>query len=702
MRTPSLGRRVVVAGVAVVGVLALALDALLYLALRSNLYDALDDELAEVAADVERVSARFGDARLVARLEARGVRATVRDAHGDVVGVVGDPVAPGEAVARRRADLPGGTVVELVSSREAADRSLRRLLTLELVVTPLVVTLAFVLLRLISEYALQPLDRIAAAARRTAGGSRGERLRPDPPDTRLGQMASAYDAMLDALEKAVEDAEAAKAESDRLLDRNRRILATAREAFVAVDDDDRIVDWNDEAQRTFGWCRAEVLGRPFAGTVSPPGGAGEGPLPLRGFATSDEADPAGRVASLVAVDRSGRRFPVRMIAWTTSHRGTTTTSAFVWDVTHEAVAQEAMSRLAALVESADEAMLSTGLDGTILTWNRGAEAMYGYPAADAIGRHVDLIVPADLRPELRDSLDAVGRGEPVRRAETVRRCRSGTLIEVAVTMSPVRGPDGAVTAVSSIDRDITEERWVARQLDRTLAALEAAATDARESEAATRRFLDDAAHQLRAPITNIQASAEVLVRSADQLSPDDRDALFGAVVRETARAGRLVAGLLRIARLHHGSDLDRAPCDVVAMCEHLAAGVAARSPSLAVSVRAEGPAPGALPSLDGHAVEEILANLVDNARRHATTAVDVTVRHPDGWVEIEVADDGPGVAADLVGTVFERFASFDGKGGSGLGLSIARELARAHGGDLTYERPAFVVRIPGSPPGGAG
>ena len=684
------------AGVAVVAVLALALDVLLYVALRSNLYGRLDDELDLAARVVASEAERPAAASLADRLDERGVRATVKTADGRILDVAGSPVAPGEAVVRRTVEHPSRTTtIELVVSRESADRTLRTLLAMEAGVTPLVVALAFVLLRLISEYALEPLERITAAARRTAGGTRGERLRPEPADTRLGQMAAAYDSMLDALEKAVDDAEAAKAESDRLLERNRRILATAREAFVAVDDDDRIVDWNDQAQRLFGWRRADVLDRTFAGTVTPSGPDAEA-MPLAAFAGDGDGDgdSAGRVTSLVALHRDGHRFPVRMIAWTTRHRATSTTSAFLWDATAEASAQEATARLAALVESADEAMLSTTLDGTILTWNSGAESMYGYTADEAVGRHVDLIVPTELRPAVRESLDAVLRGEPVQRGMTTRRCRNGELIEVAVTISPVRDPDGSVAAVSSIDRDVTEERWIARQLDDTLVALEHAAREAQASEAATRRFLDDAAHQLRAPITNIQASAEVLARSGDMLAAADREAMLGAVVRETARAGRLVAGLLRIARLDQGSPLAKAPCDPVALCETLADNLRNRAPALTVTVAADGGAAAPLPLLDADAVSEIVSNLVDNARRHAVTAVDVQVRRRDGAVEIEVADDGPGVRPDQVGTVFERFVSLDGKGGSGLGLSIARELARAHGGDLTYERNAFVVRLP--------
>lgn len=688
MYTPSLGRRVVAAGVVVVGVLSLGLDALLYLSLRSSLLAGLDRDLDREAALVADEALRADGAALPARLAELGVRATIREADGSL--------APGQAaagpgggpVAARTVELAGGRTAQVMVPRADADRDLRRLLRFELVATPLVVALAFLLLRLVAEIALQPLDRISAAARRTAAGHRGERLRPRPADTRLGQMASAYDEMLDALEAAVAGAQAAQAETELLLERNRRIIDTAREAYVAVDEDGVIVDWNTEAERTFGWPRAEALGRPAVGIV----------VPAEAHATGHDLAPfldragnaANRLVDVTAVHRDGHRFPARMTVWTTDHRGTSTVSAFIWDVTGQVEAEQAVARLAAIVESSDAAMVSAGLDGTILTWNGGAERMYGYPASEAVGRHLDLIVPEGGRAQVDGSLEAVRRGEPVQRVEGLRRCKSGDLIEVALTISPVRDASGAVYAASWIARDITEERWTAAQLDATLAALEAALGEARASEAATRRFLDDAAHQLRAPITNIRACAEALIGAG----PDERDELAGDVVREASRAGRLMGGLLRMARLNQGQEMVRAPYDLLALCRNEAGRTAASAPHLHLSVAEAGPAPVGRPLLDPHAVGEIVANLLDNARRHAASRIEVVVGRDDGWVEVEVVDDGPGLPDAMAEAVFERFVSLDGRGGSGLGLPIARELARAHGGDVSYRGAAFVVRLP--------
>lgn len=460
--------------------------------------------------------------------------------------------------------------------------ALTRLIVVELVATPLVIALAVVILRWVSEIALSPLDQIAAAARRTAQGRTGQRLHPDNVQTRLGHMAEAYDDMLDALEAAVDDARAAQARSEE---------AQAR---------------SEEAQ-----ARSEA-------------------------------------------------------------------------------AQKSTALLAAIVESSEDAMLSTTLDGTIVTWNTGAQHMYGYSAAEAIGNNLRLIVPPDQEAQVDESMTLLRRGVPVQRVETVRRRKDGVRIDVAITISPLHDSRGEICGGASVARDITEQRWVASRLDATLDALSTALEEARASESSTRRFLDRAAHQLRTPITSIRACAEALVRGAD---PEDRDRLLGSVVRETTRASRIMTGLLQMARLNEGHKLARKPCDLMALCRQEAGRIRWLSPQLEVEVVKAGELIG-MPEVDAEAVAEILANLLDNARRHAVSRVQLTVDRSDTCVELRVVDDGPGIPDNQVESAFDRFVSLDAKGGSGLGLPIARELARAHGGELRYENKSFVVSLP--------
>ncbi|MBW3618807.1 MAG: HAMP domain-containing histidine kinase [Actinobacteria bacterium] len=266
----------------------------------------------------------------------------------------------------------------------------------------------------------------------------------------------------------------------------------------------------------------------------------------------------------------------------------------------------------------------------------------------------------------------------------------------AVVLRPVR--DVAGTARRIADGRI-QERLPLRDDDLELAdmvsafngmldELEDALAHSQAAEATSRRFLADAAHQLRNPVAGIRATVASLLRSDD---PGERDRLTDALAREVARVSRLLSSLLRVARL----DSLEAPTFRPTPLDDIAAAVVEHHRTLAplhrFDVRAEGDCTA---EVDATAVHEALSNLVDNAARHAEGHVRVEVAGQDGHVEVAVADDGPGVPAADVGPIFDRFVTRDTAGGSGLGLPIARGIAEAHDGDLSYRDGRFVLRLP--------
>jgi signal transduction histidine kinase len=182
---------------------------------------------------------------------------------------------------------------------------------------------------------------------------------------------------------------------------------------------------------------------------------------------------------------------------------------------------------------------------------------------------------------------------------------------------------------------------------------------------------------------------ELLLQEHD---PEVRDRLIASSVRETARAGRLITELLQMARLDRAGPPTRAPGDIVALCEHELERARGFAPHLDIDLVGSSAPSGPVP-IAADEVRDAVANMVDNARRHARQQVRVTVEEDDRFVTIRVDDDGPGVPERSEEVVFERFATLDGKGGSGLGLPIARAIARSHGGDLTYDDGGFVLRL---------
>ncbi|QJY49038.1 HAMP domain-containing sensor histidine kinase [Pseudonocardia broussonetiae] len=239
------------------------------------------------------------------------------------------------------------------------------------------------------------------------------------------------------------------------------------------------------------------------------------------------------------------------------------------------------------------------------------------------------------------------------------------------------------------DRPHTELGRVAAAYDRMLDSLEAAVRRAEESDERSRRFLADAAHQLRTPVTRMRTTVESMFRADDA---EDRDRLLTTLVRETGRTRKLLAALLRVARLDRGGPPTRTPTDVEAICRKEVERAEPFAPHLRFTLRGDVDLP--LVEIDEEGVREALSNLLDNARRHAREEIVVEVRAEAGAVRISVGDDGPGVPLADRDRIFERFASLDDKGGSGLGLPIARGVARAHGGDLVHTGRAFELALP--------
>jgi len=473
----------------------------------------------------------------------------------------------------------------------------------------------------------------------------------------------------------------------RLHELSVHMFAGAGDAFVSFDRSGTITVWNDAAEALFGWRRDEVAGRTLSDVIIPVQYRGAYVDALEGFLATGDGAIVGRHEEIAALHRDGNWLPVDLHIWA-SHDG----GGPVFNV----LAVDARSRGATLccagsiVESSSEAIVGTDLDGRILTWNRAAEQLYGYMPSEVLGKPFSLLVPPEHREDASRIFSTAGRGELVDHHETVRVRKDGSRVDVSVNISPIHDPTGAVVGVSTLARDVTEQRQMMLALQQAHEALEVALYEASASEARSRRFLADAAHQLRTPIAGIRACAEGLLRGA---SADERDRLLADTVRETSRAARLMTALLRMARLDAGEDLAIVPCDLVALCSHEVSRARALAPDLDITVRRDEES-GVLPELDDGTVREILSNLLDNARRHAATRIEVVVRTSAERAEVEVHDDGPGMAPGDVERAFERFVSLDGRGGSGLGLPIARGMARAQGGDLTYERPAFVLRLP--------
>ncbi|TXR55120.1 sensor histidine kinase [Quadrisphaera setariae] len=238
-------------------------------------------------------------------------------------------------------------------------------------------------------------------------------------------------------------------------------------------------------------------------------------------------------------------------------------------------------------------------------------------------------------------------------------------------------------------RPDTELGRTALAFDAMIDELESAVATAERSQQQMRAFLSDASHELRTPLAGFQASAENLLRA----DPDreERERALAAMVRESTRASRLVGDLLTAARLEEGVELQRAEVDVVELARQEVERQRLLGTGTTWGVEAAGPL---VVSCDAVRVGQVLTNVLDNARRAVGGggSVVVSVAARGGEAVLEVRDTGAGIPADQRERVFERLVRLDAgrdrrSGGAGLGLAIARAIARAHGGDLVAADP---------------
>ena len=355
-------------------------------------------------------------------------------------------------------------------------------------------------------------------------------------------------------------------------------------------------------------------------------------------------------------------------------------------------AHEAL-RLAAIVSSSDDAIVSKDLNGIIQTWNPAAERIFGYSADEAIGQSITIIIPDERLPEEAEVLSRVRAGLSVDHFETVRRRKDGTLLDISLTVSPVRTAEGVVVGASKIARDITEQRRL---------------RDAAEKASRMKdEFLAVLSHELRTPLNTVLGYARMLRRDAAKMNDEMRARALDALERNAGLLTRLVNDVLDTSRIVSGKmrlTLEDAAVDqfVAEAVDTVRPAAEARAIHLSVAI-----APGLTVYGDRDRLRQVVWNLLSNAIKFTPRGGSVTVRAEqyEGVIQIDVADTGIGIAIEHQPYIFQRFWQADTTvsrehGGLGIGLALARHLVEMHGGTISVQSSGpglgalFTVRLP--------
>lgn len=433
--------------------------------------------------------------------------------------------------------------------------------------------------------------------------------------------------------------------------------------------------WNPAAQRLFGYTAEEVVGQNIS-FLLPPDRLGE----LESV-QGRVADGAG--AQHYETKRIHKDGHVLDVAMTVSPirdaKGTIVgTSTIARDITERKRTDAVTAELAAIVDSSNDAIIGKTLQGVITTWNRGAEHVYGYAANEMVGKNVSLLVPPDRPDELREILASMmAHDARTDHFETQRIRKDGRLIDVSMTVSPIRDSDGTIVGASSVARDVTEQNSMAEALK---------ASELRSIQAVSRakdEMVSLVSHELRTPLASLLGFTELLY--SRNLSDEQRKLYLGVMLREGRRLTDLINDVLHLQRLDAGhQDLNLAPADLEALIQRA---VTAAGEDIQRPIGVQLPATLPLVMVDTDAILQVLENFLSNARRYSPDggSILVTARAVDGTVEIEVQDHGLGLPADALPKLFATFYRVDSGDrrlikGTGLGLAINRRIVEAHGG----------------------
>lgn len=368
----------------------------------------------------------------------------------------------------------------------------------------------------------------------------------------------------------------------------------------------------------------------------------------------------------------------------------------VQDVTRHKEAEEIRSRLAAVVESSDDAIISMSLDTTILTWNKGAQRMFGYTPEEAIGRSVSMLIPADSEDEEPEIFRRLLAGERIDHYETIRQRKDGTLLNISLTVSPVYDSSGQVVGVSKISRDITDRKRAERalreaqnELKRHAERLEEQVAERtarlRETIQELEAFSYSVSHDMRSPLRAMQGYADALLEDyGERFDPTAKEYLQ-RIRRAAGRMDLLIQDVLAYSRVAKGEIQLRAVAVEDVIHDVIQHYPALQKEQADVQILTSIPPVLAHEAYLTQIVSNFLGNAVKFVERGKRPMVNISAWEEGDMVKIAFQDNGIGIAQDHLHQIFQIFGRVYPEKkyeGTGIGLAIAKKAAERMGGSV--------------------
>jgi two-component system, OmpR family, sensor histidine kinase VicK len=450
------------------------------------------------------------------------------------------------------------------------------------------------------------------------------------------------------------------------------IVESSDDAILSHDLNGAIETWNRAASRIFGYSTDEILGRPVHLLFSPERRGDEIRL-MQGLRDGKS------IAHLdtTAVTKGGDTLPVsQSISPVLTPEGEIIGVArIIRDLSLQQRTERDIFRLAAIVNSSEDAIISKDLDGIVRTWNGAAERMFGYTADEMIGRSIMRIIPPDRYSEEDMVLSRIRAGLPVEHYETVRQRKDGSPIDISLTVSPIRTAAGVVIGASKIARDVTVQRQLAREAD--------------DANRIKEEFLATLSHELRTPLNAVLGYTRML--RTGKLGAERQERAIDVIERNATVLHQLVSDVLDVSSIVTGKmRLNVLAGNLSAVVASAGDSVRPTAEARGVVLRIDAPATPVIVHCDSDRMQQVFWNLLANAVKFTPRGgeVAVTVGVRDRSATVIVTDTGIGIKPDALAHVFERFWQGDSvnsrqTGGLGLGLALSRHFVEMHGGTIS-------------------
>ncbi len=333
-----------------------------------------------------------------------------------------------------------------------------------------------------------------------------------------------------------------------------------------------------------------------------------------------------------------------------------------------------------LVENAADLIISTDLDDRILTWNRGAEVLFGYSKDEVVGKHLAILLPPERFHELEEIRAKVQISGGLRDIEVRGKRKDGVLIYLSLSVSPIRDLQGKIVGFLRIAKDITEKKRYERRL--------------KELDKLKSDFVSNVSHELRTPLTSIKGSVENMLDGLTGSLNEKQIRYLVRIKSNTDRLSRLINDLLDLSRIESGRvEVRPTRLPLTALAEEVAEHLKPLATEKLIRIEVPSPDPSATAWADRDKVTQVLVNLVGNALKFTPKEGKVTValaKNDNDYVQISVADTGPGILPEEANKIFSKFYQVTNIAkqkpiGSGLGLAISKALVEMHGGKIWVE-----------------